>query len=286
MKKYFDHISKFKKESEYYIGVGNVVLSTHQINNLKVFRGRRYVKKIDYDSESCKWVLSKKTINRFHPNNINNKKFWYYCKTYFPLFSVCGVESNNIDDCNKKNTNNSTVKKLLKFVDGYKPNNKINFFEIGYGHGNIFNYFKTNDRINYFGIDYYKIPELNEFKQLKTIKKSGIPNYVKNNSCDIIYSVNVLQHCSQKDRNDYFKQSYNKLKSGGVFIGTMFIESESVFHKFGIIDTNGRKYCKFFHQYIEIDTEIEFFQMVKEIGYSIEEYQMETTDSCYFILKK
>jgi predicted SAM-dependent methyltransferase len=106
---------------------------------------------------------------------------------------------------------------------------------------------------------------------LLTIKKSGIPKKIKKESQDLIYSFNVLQHCSQKDRFEYFKQSYEKLKIGGIFIGGMFLETERNKDEkyWGVEDLNGRKYTHFFTQLTEVDTEDEFYNFVRSLGFKV-----------------
>ncbi len=99
-----------------------------------------------------------------------------------------------------------------------------------------------------------KIKELEVYDRLRVIDKSGIPDYIQNDSQDIIYCFNVLQHCSQKDRNQYLQQSYDKLKNGGFFIGGMFVETKINKDEscWGIEGVDGRKYANFFNQLTEV----------------------------------
>lgn len=224
-----------------------------------------------YDELNRKTIIKNEVVQKFHPDKINNKKFWEIAKKKFPLFSVNGTYSKNINECNSLTLKMAKDFGMLYIIDKtieILPY-KINFFEIGYGHGNIFEAYKN--KVNYLGIDYYKIKELDVYDNLLVIKKSGIPRTVKKNSQDIIYSFNVLQHCSQKDRFEYFKQSYDKLKTGGVFLGGMFLETtKNKDEKYwGLEDLNGRKYSHFFTQLTEVDTEDEFYDFVNKIGFEI-----------------
>ena len=105
---------------------------------------------------------------------------------------------------------------------------------------------------------------------------------------DIIYSVNVLQHCSQKDRFDYIKQGYKKLKKGGYFVGTCFLETKSNSKEncWGYIDEKGRKYCNFFNQLTEVDTELELKNLFYILDFEIIKFNVECINLLSFILKK
>lgn len=235
-----------------------------------------------------KIIVNKKAVERFHPKNINNNLFWRYSRTRFPLFSVCGSPTRSIEECNKVTLLASKQEGLFTFLDNMINNSKekLNVLEIGYGHGNVFQ--EINNRTNYIGIDFLKDPEFKDYDNLLEIKKSGIPRKIKNNSLDVVYSVNVLQHCSQKDRFDYLKQGYDKLKPGGVFIGSCLIVTPTNKNDlvWGIEDSVGRKYCNFFKQLTEVDTIDELEYMVEVLGYKILESKIRSIQHLGFILKK
>lgn len=284
-KEYIDFYYKRKKnnKNEYELKNG---LSLRQ--NTSYIEGLcKIVKTFNNGSEQI--MVEKEGIERFHPNNINNKEFWKYSKIKFPLFSVCGHKTNTISDCNSKTLEVSKLLGLFPFITEKinQSKQKLNIFEIGYGHGNVFE--KINKISNYKGIDFYKIKKLNKYNNLIIINKSGIPNkLIKDNSMDIIYSVNVLQHCSQKDRFDYIKQGYKKLKKGGYFVGTCFLETKSNSKEncWGYIDEKGRKYCNFFNQLTEVDTELELKNLFYILDFEIIKFNVECINLLSFILKK
>jgi hypothetical protein len=283
----FYHRNK-SEDSEYFLDLGIRI----PIMNGLFFKQKNAIKEIKfYDEENgiCKMILNKKYIDRFHPLKINNQKFWKEFKIKFPLVSVCGGESQSIEHCNENNTLLSKQHGFIDFIDkiiGENVNNKINFFEIGYGHGNIFNYY--NDNVNYIGVDYYKNQNLNKFNNLLIIKESGIPKSIKNNSQDIIYCCNVLQHCCKHDRFEYFRQSFKKLKTGGYFLGSLFLETleNKDEYYWGMEDTKGRKYCCFFNQLTEVDTKEEFLEEINNIGFSLIKLDNIYNNNFSFILKK
>lgn len=240
-----------------------------------------------YDNHSSKLVVEPIAIERFHPNYINNKEFWCYAKKKFPKFSVCGIKSKNIKDCNERTFRLPEQVGFIGFINDLisKSTEKLNVLEIGYGHGNVFEY--LNDKTNYVGIDYTKLKKLDKFKNLMVIDKSGIPDTIKPNTQDFIYSVNVLQHCSQQDRFEYFKQSYEKLKTGGYFIGSCLIhcDENKDLSVWGIQDEYGRHFCNFFNQLTEVDTLNEFIDLMRELKFDIYKWGMKD-NNFFFILKK
>jgi SAM-dependent methyltransferase len=86
---------------------------------------------------------------------------------------------------------------------------------------------------------------------------------------DVIYSVNVFQHCSQKDRFEYFQQGYDVLKKGGYFLFTEFLMTEENRNNpyWGIIDENGRGYTQFFNQLTECDWDYELYELLNNVGF-------------------
>jgi len=91
------------------------------------------------------------------------------------------------------------------------------------------------------------------------------------NYFDIIYSVNVFQHCSQKDRFKYFQEGYDALKSGGYFIFSQFLMTNQNKNDscWGIKDENGRGYTHFFNQLTECDWDYELNTELEKIGFKI-----------------
>lgn len=284
--KFYEH---FKDEDDEYLMIVNNGEKIHLDHCFFRYQKHAVVSTQDYGDKIGKVVVRDRIVNRFHPNNINNQRFWRLAKTKYPLISVNGSHCKNIDECN-----NNTLKfafdmgiiNMLNIKINMNHPNKINLLEIGYGHGNLYN--KIKDIVNYVGIDYYKISTLKEEDKLLVIKKSGIPKKIKNNSLDIVYSFNVLQHCSQIDRFNYFSESYDKLKSGGMFLGGMFMvtpenKNESYW---GVEDKNGRKYTIFFNQLTEVDTYEEFYNYVtKAIGFDVKIIKF-MRNYCSFVLIK
>lgn len=258
------------KSNEYLFKLGkNQKVPTRMINTF-VFENL-HEKTIPYSVPNHALTIVKdQAIKRFHPNKIDNKAFWQRAHHSFPLLSVCGGESKSIKQVNANNTLLSNNFKLLPFLleKIEKKTKPFTVLEIGFGRGNIFE--QVKDKCEYIGIDYVIPPSLKKYKNFIEIDKSGIPDYLQDeNYFDIIYSVNVLQHCSQKDRFDYFKQGYNALKPGGYFIFACMLMTKENHNEayWGIKDKNGRGYLHFFNQLTEVDYQEELNMYLHGLGY-------------------
>lgn len=228
------------------------------------------IKQIHLENQQARNVLKEDAIVRFHPNNIDNKDFWVRCRQQFPLVSVCGNESKSIEEVNYQTLGLAKNIRFIEFLNETfeKSSQKLNLLEIGFGYGSLF--FEVKDKCNYFGIDYIIPPSLRKHKNFIAIDKSGIPDYlIGYKFFDIVYSVNVLQHCSQQDRFNYFKEGYQALKTGGYFLFTenLMTEKNKDSRCWGFVDEKGRGYTNFFNQLTECDWDYELFNCVNEIGF-------------------
>ncbi len=225
---------------------------------------------VELENNFSRTIVKDEAVTRFHPNNINNKEFWLRAHKSFPLLSVCGGNCKNIKQVNQITLKLSNDFHLFPFLENLinTSNTKLNVLEIGFGFGNVFN--EVKGKCEYIGID-YRIPKsLKKYKNFIEINESGIPDYLQGeNIFDVIYCVNVLQHCSQKDRFEYFKQGYAALKKGGYFIFSCLLMTKSNQDKYywGIKDTKGRGYLHFFNQLTEADYEYELFNHLHSLGF-------------------
>ena len=224
------------------------------------------------DHENSQTVVVKDVaVERFYPTNINNKEFWVEAKKNFPYLSVCGSPSKSIKEVN---SNTMRMPKMFGFLDKFdelieESEEKLSVLEIGFGYGNVF--FDFKERCDYIGIDYSIAPSLKRYKHFIEIEESGIPEYLFDNKFDVVYSVNVLQHCTQEERFNYFKQAYDILKPGGHMMFTLFLHTDENKNKheiWGIKDKNGRYYTQFFNQLTEVDFSYELSSVLKEIGFN------------------
>jgi len=268
----FDFYDMWKyKTNEYIFRSGNKEnpkISTRMVNTFVI--EELYEKVIDLGDNAGVTIVNKQAIERFHPNHINNKAFWLRAHSSFPLLSVCGGESKSIKQANELTLNMSKQFQLFTFLQSLINKNTVplKVLEIGFGFGNVFNEIK--DKCEYIGID-YRIPKLlKRYKNFIEIEKSGIPDFLLGEKYfDVVYSVNVLQHCSQKDRFEYFEQAYSVLKSGGFMIFSCMLMNDANENEkyWGIKDSTGRGYLHFFNQLTECDRDHELFDKLNSIGF-------------------
>ena len=227
----------------------------------------------DDENKSYTCVVKDEAVKRFHPNEIDNKDFWVKSKETFPLLSVCGSEAKSMKQANLITLQFAKKLKflqmLLKLLSEYEGEDKMNFLEIGFGYGNIFKL--MSEYFNYKGIDFTVPPSLKKYSELVEIDVSGIPEELLiENYYDVVYSVNVLQHCSQKDRFTYLEQAYDVLKPDGYLMfscNLLTSKNANEHHFWGFKDKNGRYYTQFFNQLTEVDTEDELAYKLMDVGF-------------------
>jgi SAM-dependent methyltransferase len=247
------------------------------------------VKQIDLGNNQARTIVKKEAIDRFHPNNINNKDFWVESRKHFPLLSICGSDCKSMKNVNQQTLKMSKDIGLFHFLNAILLNSKekLNVLEIGFGYGNLF--FEIKDICNYYGIDYVVHKSLKKYKNFIEINESGIPDYLLDEGFfNIIYCVNVLQHCSQKDRFKYFQQGYDALKSGGYFIFTEFLMTEQNKNDicWGVVDESGRGYTHFFNQLTECDWDYELRAKINKIGFEPVKRSIVGNNFCMIMKKK
>lgn len=245
---------------------------------------------VKYDENKACLIANDYALKRFHPNNIDNKKFWEIAKSKFRFLSVSGMKSKSYKEVNKNTLLMSKYFGLFSFMENEINNTKdLNVLEIGYGYGGVFN--EVNKKCNYIGIDYTKPKFLKKYKSLIEIKESGIPkDLMIKNYYDFVYSVNVLQHCSQVDRFKYIAQASYILKNGGYFIFSSFIMTEENKNVdcWGIKNSDGRGYTHFFNQLTEVDFDHELKSWFEELGFKILKFEVSHKNmlSCILVKKE
>jgi len=270
---FFDYIRD--PENEYYAIGKRMGIEKEKVpmGTINTFTPEGLIKEQTYlGNDRNRSIVNEEAINRFHPNKINNKEFWEESIKMFPLLSICGAESKTIEDVNRQTLGFSNHLELLPFLKDKitHPKKISNVLEIGFGYGSIF--YEIKDICNYYGIDYALHDSLKKYHNFIEIGHSGIPDiFLNENLFDIVYCVNVFQHCSQLDRFIYFKQSYESLKPGGYFLFTEFLMTEENKNSscWGLVDEKGRGYTQFFNQLTECDRHAELTYVMNSLGFKI-----------------
>jgi hypothetical protein len=216
--------------------------------------------------------IKKELINRYHPDNIDSRKFWGKATEYFPHYSIAGGQAGckSPEECNS-----STLKMAYQFGPLGELDTRLHeqstatMLEIGPGHGGLC--YLINERhplVNYHAID---VNPLFDWPSLHQTDGKTIPTQIPDN-LDIVYSFNVFQHLSKSQRTQYYHQIWEKLKMGGTFYFGMFLRTEANkdWPVWGVKDFKGRYYCHFFKQFTEIDTSSEIWHELQEIGFKVD----------------
>ena len=153
--------------------------------------------------------------------------------------------------------------------------------EIGPGYGII--YAMLNHRypdIQYYGID---VNPLFDCPTLYHTDGSYITDKIPND-LDIVYSYNVFQHISKKQRTKYYQQIYSKLKEGGEFhFGNFVMTKENKdWRVWGVKDEDENYYISFFKQYTLVDQYDELIKELEDIGFKVEDCTC-FPDKCHYL---
>lgn len=218
-------------------------------------------------------LLKKEFINKLHPDNLDSREFWEEATNNFPYYSIAGGDAGckSPEECNEVNLkmakNIGAIPYLDRAIDSFSEYiSSPSVLEIGPGYGNVCFYLQEKyPRVDYYGID---VNPLFEWPTLYQTDGSTINKEVPNN-LDIVYSHNVFQHLSKSQRSSYYKEIYDKLKPGGVFLFGMFVltDENKDWPCWGMKDYKGRYYTGFFKQYTEVDHIDELKAEVEGLGF-------------------
>lgn len=239
-----------------------------------------------------KCTYRKSDLDILNPDKIDNRLFWVALNGRFKYAPVCGAKSHSEKDLNYKNLY-IFHNLVLKYKDVFQGSN---IMEIGYGFGSFPYYcesFSDSVKINnYYGLDYLnrieqlKFPEKYRFYETNGVK---IPNTIPNN-LDVVFSSNVFQHLSLKQKLNYLTLSYDKLKDGGYFIFNSILRNEQLLNDipeiWGKFDEKGVPYLQMFDQYVEVDDTEHLKSEILKIGYEIIEFTNTRGNSFDIVLKK
>lgn len=196
------------------------------------------------------------------PDNIDCYDFWRVCNDLFGSDPICnaadGAVYTNDMDANRVNLNIAQLSGILSVIDVNKFY-RVNMLEYGPGLGCVKNYVEVNTRFNYFGFDVNpRIPGI-----AATTKAGYIPSeFVDKNkgSFNIVFSSNVLQHVSMKQRQAFFSDAYDLLSVGGTLAFNV-----SAFKQ----NTPPLRYMTLYGQFILIPTVSEIIKELQDLKFKI-----------------
>ena len=228
-------------------------------------------------------VMSDEAIDRLSPDTININKFWEKSVNAYPFVSIVGHSNvNTIEEANAATLNNLHAHLKGPNVVSYSWNKNQEDFkilEIGPGYGGFCKWVNNYPNTKYYGID---VNPLFEYPTLYKCDGRNIPSQIPNN-LDVVYSYNVFQHLSKKQRTSYYEQIFLALKPGGIFTFSNFVVTPTNFDGpyWGHADKNGNFYTIFFNQYTLIDKIDELKKELEYIGFDLQ-VLVEFQNSCSF----
>lgn len=270
-----------KTESDYFIRVGDDVVPTHSTILLKEEASMRI-----HHEENLS-IYKNEFIEKLSPDKIDSREFWKTATDNFPLFSIGGGVQ-NISTVYEVNMLTFLMAKNLGVIEPvnklFMDNGNSKILEIGPGYGGFKDYIKqTFGDKNYWAVDVNPL-----FKHPRIYQTDGknIPDTIPN-PMDIVYSVNVFQHLSKNQRTSYYKQIFEVLKVGGVFIFGMFVltPENKDWPCWGTKGENGKFYCNFFRQFTEIDSIKDLNNEMELLGFEMERLSNTNIQSNYITFK-
>lgn len=210
-----------------------------------------------FDKSPCSFCedFTREDIDNPPFNEEDWAEFWRKAKANYPLHSVYGGAAAKDD----ATITGSEAGRVQKHLGKMKVKGK-RVLEIGYGFGGAGVELIKNGA-DYVGIDYVSSNPLLPKDVFLEIKESGIPKrLIKRHDFDIIYSYNVFQHLTQKQRFDYIRQSFEALKKGGVLVFSVFERVPG----HGLRDTYS---ATFFNVHTKVDEPEELQDFLRSVGF-------------------
>lgn len=214
------------------------------------------------------------------PEDFNWKEFWGDCKKEYPLHSIAGgcyfKTGKMIFDIEEKKVQ---INLLRNAIETESTNPSV--LEIGYGFGGAAKRFENNGFI-YTGIDYVSSNKdcKNEPDKFIEISENGIPEKILvKDSFDLVYSENVFQHLTKKQRIQYYDEAYTVLKEGGVFFFNLFCKNDEFFEKnYTEEEVNNLNYAtNFFGVHTYVPYKHEVVGCLEDIGFTVTDVRLRGT---------
>lgn len=280
----------YNEENEYFLKFPDGKEVPTMINTWNILYPKAKIRVFpNSDKGAHQIVVPKKVLDSISPDNIDNQTFWKIVSDKYKCFSVAGGPATikTPQDANIATFNFANRVGAIKYLTEQfqkKPDSKM--LEIGFGYGNVASYVYQNFKdVNYYGIDV--IDRVIVLKNLFETDGWEIPKEIPKN-LDIVYSMNVFQHLSQKQRWNYFEKAKKLLKRGGLMVFSSYIMNDDNKDEecWGVVDYHGRGYCHFFNQPTEVDFEYELLDKFNELNFEIVEYKVNFKNFLFCVIKK
>lgn len=217
---------------------------------------------VNYKKQKAESGLSVEEIQKLSPDTIRSDEFWEW--TAKSAFEKDAVTFGMTKDTPPETCN--LVGFLISLETGcinYFMHRRavlphLNVLEIGPGYGFFKNICEESPTVSYKGVDVYpRIPGIYKIADGDTL----LPDEVRNEKYDIVFSSNVFQHLTPRQRDSYYQQVSQLLKPHGIFSFNS-IASRPNFNK-GFV-CGDKKYLCHYGQYTEIESLKSYWTQLNE----------------------
>jgi hypothetical protein len=213
-------------------------------------------------------LITKEDIEILSPDVVNCYDFWKVIDEIFGLDPVCATDfgrlAYDIDSGNLRNLRLARLSGMLDFVDDYR-HKRFNLLEIGPGYGSFKQYCLLNTNFTYYSFDVVcRIYGVNLLEVDGTLPRKFIEDCPE--KFKIIYSSNVFQHLSSRQKSQYFQDIAKLLEKDGIFVFNCFTHSADP-AKVSLEDRyseDNRMYLKHYGQLTEIPYYYEFMDELEK----------------------
>lgn len=210
-----------------------------------------------------------KEIFDLSPDNINNYDFWKLAEDMFDIDPVCnqvdcGPNASDKIQANRNNFSIAMGTDIVSPIDRLK-NYGGYILEIGPGYGSLKNYIECNTICNYIGFDVH--PKSYNINKLNV--DGTFPNdYISNNQSKFhyIFSTNVFQHLSDRQRIHFIQSAAKLLVPGGTFMFNVTVDTglENPMRA-----SDGRIYTMFYGQFTPVNRKDFYIEEAQKAGLTI-----------------
>lgn len=242
-----------------------------------------YAKKIEEGA-------TQEEIDQLSPDNIDNQAFWRYIDEKYNK-AICGARLPEYTEESIRVVNSVLASQCgsICFLQGMDYWNKVrgndeqwHLLEIGTGLGSGKVWFDIMKRIHYTGIDVVaRIPGVIEYDG-HTIPVDQLPA-----PFGVVYSCNVFQHLSRKQRRSYYDQIYNITAENAIFIlSTQTVETSSNSGRRFVKGADGYNYICHYGQFTPVDERGEILRAVHHAGFTTKQMVLNDTGFNTFVFSK
>lgn len=227
-------------------------------------------------------LMDSKFMDSTNPDVVDSVEFWKKSVSAFPLFAICGnPDCQSIDDVNDRTLGYHSTPLDYLIDNKLLPEDKT-MLEIGPGYGGFLSLIESRFPFaQYHCID---VNPLFHHKNMHQCDGRTIPDNIPD-KLDYIHSVNVFQHLSQSQRDSYYRQAFDRLKSGGIFVFGTYCKSRNNSKYFRHVDVDGNYYTLFLGQFTIIEKLHLLNKKLKRIGFRVLK-RIEVGNHMTFILIK